>query len=1263
MSAELLRTDLLVEAIMHTLASAGRGHCLRIDHFPEDEALRLCEAVRARRGAGTDFHCYLLASRGAGSDEPSEPWITTDRAIELRNRKEGVLCLFVPAYLVDAAASSLSNSFASVSGGELHRQALTWALERLPGETRETVERVFRQLHGRLIASDEARLDFACAALARVADGAVERLGLDLWRVGLIADSRTDFAQKLTSNRTNLLKLTRPAKLHATARERIQTLGVDEGTARALALFFVERPMHDARSWSRALAEGDGPTFDTWQFIGGDQATDLLSVTISPFIDAQGAVVRGSKLQQPDGPGGPLFAKRGEKERLTVRWRTDPATPRNVQRWSVALHPADDDGEREYDLPAREVAGSRRTTTLPLNVDGNDLPDCPLVVRVAALDGAGNEMTKANGEPLVATSDEFYLTDELVVPETPREKRRTVPTLALGRLMAAQESGDGQLVESQPQWHALRDLLYFSLRLNERRILNVALSELLVGLQRRAIEQPKDGGRFSLRVDEVMPVRLEQVEDQPIQPRSPETWATFLQRRANFLDRLRRAHPRDVVEVADWNDDLCGAALRYAQAYTELLDQLRQSPSARAELGEALSIDSLRVSIAGATADADELAIVTLPTHPLRAAWMAGYTQLLRVWEDRVLELASRERKHAVDIEAVRLLSPMNVPAFSFWDDQTPLVFFQNLLFAWGVSLAPGTLDPHRQFADVATILGAGDAAENTVDLRAEDLAEQLQRYHKAHPYIAALRVALVNPDQGDFFAHAVEHLRRRQAPASGDDEEAPTRPALVIDAYVEDLQKASLGGIERLRAHEVDDSYRLATDALLPGLSTTVRTLDDLEADAGRRDVNLAVVTDFTLPEVVSAPADDDAGAGSLTLYGLLARFVTSFANTGERLQWRHRLLATPDACIAPHPAGGRTSDRYSETLIGAHAATLRASGDLLGQPGAVPALQVELTRHAQVLVERLHRNADWVVTVDRFFGMEYFDSPHAPGLEGVARKYLIDYSPEFTEGLGHRLVVTTAWREEIETILARAMHELGFDAIDDSVGQVLHYLKMVSGRLALRLLSASASPVEAVGLGVVAAWLHQNGRLGQAVLLPVDPHRRLFTNRRDGEGQGHRADLMLVSLRRNIVDATFIEVKWRRGRTRLEELADDMMVQMRATADAIQARFFDEHRIDGALQRAYLANILRFYLERARRYGSFDPQHERSFQEHLNLLEKETLSFRRSFEGFIVSLDDEPCPPRPVEDGKIRFLTARDCQGVAGLRVEARDAGTAAG
>jgi len=181
---------------------------------------------------------------------------------------------------------------------------------------------------------------------------------------------------------------------------------------------------------------------------------------------------------------------------------------------------------------------------------------------------------------------------------------------------------------------------------------------------------------------------------------------------------------------------------------------------------------------------------------------------------------------------------------------------------------------------------------------------------------------------------------------------------------------------------------------------------------------------------------------------------------------------------------------------------------------------------------------------------------------------------------------------------------------------------------------------------LGVVTAWLQKNKRLRQAVLVPVDIYPRLFLQDSLGKSERgeRRCDLVLVSLKRNIVDATFIEVKWRRGRVPFEELAQDMVLQMEGSAQAMKNRFFNENRVDGALQRSYLANVLRFYFERSRRYNLFDPDAEGSFLEHATRLEKTGLDFRPGYEGYIVSLDSEPRKPLLLDNAKVVVLTARD-------------------
>lgn len=107
--------------------------------------------------------------------------------------------------------------------------------------------------------------------------------------------------------------------------------------------------------------------------------------------------------------------------------------------------------------------------------------------------------------------------------------------------------------------------------------------------------------------------------------------------------------------------DLAIAALRYAQAYRELIDDLVSRGVEISELHQVLSIDTLLIRNTGGRDQVEE-AVVVLPTHPLRTAWFASYTQLLSNWEKQLLDLQPRERKLSIDLQALRLLVPTNIP-------------------------------------------------------------------------------------------------------------------------------------------------------------------------------------------------------------------------------------------------------------------------------------------------------------------------------------------------------------------------------------------------------------------------------------------------------------------------------------------------------------------------------------------------------------------------------------------------------------------------
>src|SRR5579864_6949411 len=93
------RIDILTREISKHFKHTARGHCARVDFLPRDEASAICHQFRQQQPE-SGFKTYLLANghRSAGDDFT----ITTDHAIEIRNRKQESLCLFVPMDIVDA---------------------------------------------------------------------------------------------------------------------------------------------------------------------------------------------------------------------------------------------------------------------------------------------------------------------------------------------------------------------------------------------------------------------------------------------------------------------------------------------------------------------------------------------------------------------------------------------------------------------------------------------------------------------------------------------------------------------------------------------------------------------------------------------------------------------------------------------------------------------------------------------------------------------------------------------------------------------------------------------------------------------------------------------------------------------------------------------------------------------------------------------------------------------------------------------------------
>src|SRR6185437_847966 len=129
---DFFQIDLLAREIVARLKDAGAGHCARVDFLDRVTALALCDYIQQQQLVqGVLFH--ILAS-DADQARTNALFILPDKAIELRNRKQERLCLFIPADLVDAAYSSIANSFALIDGRILQALVLKQVLAQLSPE-------------------------------------------------------------------------------------------------------------------------------------------------------------------------------------------------------------------------------------------------------------------------------------------------------------------------------------------------------------------------------------------------------------------------------------------------------------------------------------------------------------------------------------------------------------------------------------------------------------------------------------------------------------------------------------------------------------------------------------------------------------------------------------------------------------------------------------------------------------------------------------------------------------------------------------------------------------------------------------------------------------------------------------------------------------------------------------------------------------------------------------------------------------------------
>jgi DNA phosphorothioation-dependent restriction protein DptH len=1201
-----LLTSKLAEHIASVMANADAGHCVRVDDVNVVLAPKLAAALETDL---PDVAVHVLKGDPQGVLD-----IAAERAIEIRNRKQTPCLLIVPAG-EGHAASSLDNSFQRIPVLDAYTQVERLLLDGIEDQVvRDLATRNRRWLRAQ---RQEAWTEFLAYLCVEPTEDA---FGRNLWRVGLVPDHGEHPGERVERNRVAVQAISRPSRPSAAMDERFTVAGLQEGSWRGILRRFCEQrgaQLANPRLWTQAIAEQHPDlTFDKWPLVE-NVAEDIDELEVVPFTNTSGKAETWSKLKQ--GADGQLVLEVPDEGTgsVTVKWRTAPPNVAAVAKWELSVVPPDDlrtdEGEA---LAAAIVAGNKRQATLKVALEEDSLvAGTRFVVNVKAIGEHGESVNLKSGDPASADSQEFQIVGaQEVEAKTRRSAASCVPEAVLRAAIDELDDLSEDLVSWDPGGQV------FSLRLGNRRAIQVRICDPLIRMQRVATGTPDLPVHFKAMGSYGTPLDFERVEKFEL------NLPNALKRaRSEFLTALAAMPHRDTIESAEWTDELRALVSAYAASYKRALEQAGQ------QLDDLLRMDTVSLTVRRSNQLIQS--VIVLPTHPLRASWVAIHDKILRGWARELTEITPRgARARMVDASLVNQVVPANLPFTVPTYDGVLAIYAEELTFGSGLFIVPTNVDSEAAAESVTSVLELPRIG-STMKASSQMLAERVNAYVSAHNSGDTLRVLALNPGSGELVAGAF-----REPVSGGDEEDQPDPRRLEILAYSDSPSYTQpVPGLSDLQAALRRRELARKTTYLTPPLSLTVRPVAELKSDA--QAAHLAIVQDIGSPSVNFGSDPERRPAFEDLLVPIVTR---PFSRDGD-LVWESV------------PATGPASGGSDNELTVVHRTHQRAVARLFSAPeGAVPAVSVVLDGEHQARIGAAHVRADWVIAIDRFIGVDLFESGAAGA---IGESYILDYAPNFVEGIGERLTVTTASHHEVEFLLQDAMRELGLGDVEHSVKDVLSTLVVVSGRLALRLLENTNHAREAVALAAVIAHLRDRGDLDGLIVVPVDAHPEIFGVAARYEGAARRCDLLLVRVGQRSFKIECVEVKSRKEARIPQMLADHIVDQLQDTKRVLESRFFasDPPRTDIKLQLARLASVLHYYADRSVVHGIIPEEKAAEVHRYIDRVTENQVPAEISMRGYVVSLDGDEGFRKKYGEIPLTVLTADDL-GQLGFTTELR-------
>jgi len=836
--------------------------------------------------------------------------------------------------------------------------------------------------------------------------------------------------------------------------------------------------------------------------------------------------------------------------------------------------------------------------------------------RIALVDREGNPIRFSGAaEPEAASheSDLFYVvTDDDIEIEPPQRAVPRDPSLAHALLSArfkavAQDRDPAVISIAGAAWVERSGKLATSnemleVRLGKEGKANVLVSGVLARLERAFLEDPKGVNRLRLTISASGVANHSTVSFK--WPVSDEA-VRFQDARATFFAAVLQGNQRFIMQACDLLN-LLEPTQNYAAAYQAWIDAVlvrcESTDAAIArqafeELRCALTIDSVGLVLEdyqGRRRDA----VLLGPTHPLRANWHVAWSHLGQRWlecsrtGDRGFVAPTRDA-------VLKQLAPAGFPpVLPFGEElgRTALAV-DNINPFWSLYAATDEKDPRGLVGDVCAALGLPEPAIGGAAIDGAYLAARVRRYLIQHPYVETLTINAFNAGRAAALADVLLALQRHP-------ELADFRYDIRLFA-LDPAAPATGEALLALLAPGADtsakeaDAFSTPTDSHLhPKLRLAIRATKEFRDNPQDHAAHLSFLFDLFPAEEIRATDVRESEDASF-VHGLVQPFEVDYLEDEQSITWLRRPLHG-----WPQPIEG--AEALSD-LIGGLSRSVSIAVAALARseylPRARPVVALSLSADERAMLHQVHEVSDWVMTIDRNLGIEFFDHHR----RAKRPDYLIDHSPDMANSMSHRLVITSRSVAELQALLSPILRNYGLPHSERHALVLLDQLRSLSGRLALKLLSSFSQQAEAMGLALSRLFLEHQGVFQNQIVVPLDAHLELYKSlHQHAEELGdevsfRRTDLALFDLDpvSRVVTCRLVEVKCY---SQVGDLSAYVQLKASITEQIAQTehvlayhfdpRFGEKDRPDRAIKNRDLAALLNFYLGRSERYGVVLPE-----------------------------------------------------------------------